>query len=323
MADSVQATSVELNHSLSDTDRNVGVEGNNAQEITAVAQQFIQPPLQQAREDGIAGTSSQQPQQLLQNVQVDQQAQGLVQQQQQAEAQAVTGVPQAAAAAMAAAMGVGDPSVNMAAWANPYMAAFAMHAQQQLQAVSGGAPAAPAAVAGAIGGLPQAATAMAQPPVDALGLAAAATRGATFVNAKQYRRILKRREARAKMEELFEQKRAALDASKPYMYESRHKHAMKRPRGPGGRFLTKAELHAYYKEHPAEDPHNFESTSMAQVAMAGNGAIGEQVVATGLGAEQQVKRARTEDESQGFIFNNNAGAADTQSHNNPAFETTV
>ena len=66
----------------------------------------------------------------------------------------------------------------------------------------------------------------------------------TFVNAKQYRRILKRREARAKLEEYYRQKRAKNAAMgskdpKPYMHESRHKHAMKRPRGPGGRFLTK------------------------------------------------------------------------------------
>ncbi|KAK9768533.1 Transcriptional activator [Basidiobolus ranarum] len=69
-----------------------------------------------------------------------------------------------------------------------------------------------------------------------------------YVNAKQYHRILKRRAARARLEEQHRIQRNR----KPYLHESRHRHAMRRPRGPGGRFLTAAEIAELDKDKGTE-----------------------------------------------------------------------
>jgi hypothetical protein len=96
-----------------------------------------------------------------------------------------------------------------------------------------------------------------------------------YVNAKQYHRILKRRAARARLEEmnqLIRQRkvrallhfppgvplilmtsRSVTSSPQPYLHESRHKHACRRPRGPGGRFLTAPEIAALKAKAAAEE----------------------------------------------------------------------
>ncbi len=89
-----------------------------------------------------------------------------------------------------------------------------------------------------------------------------------YVNAKQFHRILKRRVARQKLEE---QLRLTSKGRKPYLHESRHNHAMRRPRGPGGRFLTADEVAAMEKGEglPGDENHQTPNTKSNENASSG------------------------------------------------------
>lgn len=119
-----------------------------------------------------------------------------------------------------------------------------------------------------------------------------------YVNAKQYHRILKRRIARAKLEESLKVARGR----RPYLHESRHKHAMRRPRGQGGRFLTAAEI-AELDRKKAEDEDDEEG-----VASSGAREDGEQQLQKSARHRQEETPPDGETDVEGHFLDTSSGS---------------
>lgn len=115
-----------------------------------------------------------------------------------------------------------------------------------------------------------------------------------YVNAKQFHRILKRRVARQRLEE---QLRLTSKGRKPYLHESRHNHAMRRPRGPGGRFLTAEEVAAMERDAKGGDDASKAEAGDAAAAKSADSAGTKRKSVAGSGSPN--KKSKTSNNSAG------------------------